>query len=238
MARIRTVKPSFFTSLTITALPLSARLTFIGLWTYADDEGRGVDDPRLVKAEVWPLDDDMTARKIDRDLARLADDGLIIRYQVDGRRFLQITNWGEHQRVNRPTPSKHPVPTIDSTVSAPASITEPAAQPHGAITEPSPPEGKGWEGKGTGTPQPPASGGQSHDGQHSNCRACGTTRRGPKPQPPERPLLPPNHAPEAIADLDHHPVPRIPDDAKATARQGLAEVHAALRRPRPTRESA
>lgn len=91
------------------------------------------------------------------------------------------------------------------------------------------------------TPQPPAERGASdatHDGQHPNCRPCGTNRRGPKPQPPERPLLPPNHAPEVIADLDHHPVPRIPDDAKATARQGLAEVHAALRRPRPTRESA
>lgn len=91
------------------------------------------------------------------------------------------------------------------------------------------------------TPQPPAergATGAAHDGQHPNCRPCGTNRRGPKPQPPERPFLPPNHAPEEIADLDHHPTQKIPDDAKATARQGLAEVHAALRRPRPTRESA
>lgn len=233
MARIRTIKPSFFTSLTITELPLSARLTFIGLWTYADDEGRGVDDPRLVKAEVWPLDDDMTARKIDRDLARLAADGLIIRYQVGGRRFLQITNWGEHQRVNRPTPSKHPAPTLESTMSAPAQITEPTSQPHGTITEPSPPEGKGREGKGRTTPQPPASGGQSHDGQHANCRLCGTTRRGPKPEPPARPLLPPNHAPEAIADLDHHQPPRLDPSVTETGRRAIAAL-----RPRPTRESA
>jgi len=39
MARIRTIKPSFFTSLTIADLGLAERLTFIGLWTHVDDEG-------------------------------------------------------------------------------------------------------------------------------------------------------------------------------------------------------
>jgi hypothetical protein len=110
MARIRTIKPSFFRSLSMAAHPLSTRLTFIGLWTYVDDSGRGVDDARLVKAELWPLDDGMTARKVENELRRLADAGQIIRYEVEGRRYLVVTEWEKHQRINRPTPSVLPPP--------------------------------------------------------------------------------------------------------------------------------
>src|SRR5690606_23682426 len=40
------------------------------------------------------------------------------------------------------------------------------------------------------TPQPPAQRGASdatHDGQHPNCRRCGTNRRGTPPAPPASP---------------------------------------------------
>ena len=58
MARIRSIKPEFFTSEVIASLPLSARLTFIGLWTYVDDNGVGLDNERLILAAVWPLEDE------------------------------------------------------------------------------------------------------------------------------------------------------------------------------------
>jgi hypothetical protein len=107
MARIRTIKPEFFTSLSIADLPLTARLTFIGVWTHVDDEGRCVDDARLIKAAVWPLDD-RTSADVEDDLRRLSESSLIIRYKVGERSFLEVSSWGEHQRINRPTPSKHP----------------------------------------------------------------------------------------------------------------------------------
>lgn len=40
MAKIRSIKPDFFTSEDVSALPLRARLTWIGLWTHCDDHGR------------------------------------------------------------------------------------------------------------------------------------------------------------------------------------------------------
>jgi hypothetical protein len=107
MARIRTIKPEFFTSLSIADLPLTARLTFIGVWTHVDDEGRCVDDARLIKAAVWPLDD-RTSADVEDDLRRLSESSLITRYKVGERSYLEVSNWGEHQRINRPTPSKHP----------------------------------------------------------------------------------------------------------------------------------
>lgn len=110
MARIRTIKPEFFTSITMSELPVVARLTFIGLWTHVDDDGRCVDNPGLIKAAVWPLERSVDA--IDRDLARLADAGLIVRYTDDGgrRRYLAVVAWREHQVINRRRASRLPPP--------------------------------------------------------------------------------------------------------------------------------
>lgn len=109
MARIRTIKPEFFTSLTVADLTPEQRLTFIGLWTHVDDAGRCVDDPRLIKAAVWPLDD-RTAADVEVDLKALSESSLITRYMLNRKRFLAVTGWEEHQRINRPSPSKIPPP--------------------------------------------------------------------------------------------------------------------------------
>ena len=108
MARIRTIKPTLFSSLTVCAWPVPIRWTFIGLFTYMDDEGRGLDEPRLVKAELYPLDDVMTLRRVRQHLDAIAESGPLCRYEVDAHRYLHITSWLEHQRVNRPTKSKVP----------------------------------------------------------------------------------------------------------------------------------
>jgi hypothetical protein len=122
MARIRTIKPDFFGSLTIASLTLHARLTFIGLWTHCDDEGRCVDDPRLIRAAAWPLDDRVAA-DVEEDLRALTEASLIVRYEVDGRRYIAVRTWLEHQRINRPTPSRFPAPKQALTCSDEASVS-------------------------------------------------------------------------------------------------------------------
>lgn len=108
MARIRTLKPSLFSSLTVSAWPIPIRWTFVGLFTYADDQGRGVDEPRLVKAELYPLDDKMTPAKVDEHLSAITESGALCRYEVDTLRYLHLTGFTRHQRINRPTPSRIP----------------------------------------------------------------------------------------------------------------------------------
>lgn len=132
MARIRSIKPSFFTSHVISELSLSARLTFIGLWTHADDEGRAVDDARLIKAAVWPLDDKHTVRKVEADLAELAKANLIDRYEVKDRRYLRICSFAEHQKPNRPQESALPPPEqfTERAVNEQGQTTEPAGTTH------------------------------------------------------------------------------------------------------------
>jgi len=108
MARIRTIKPSMFSSLTVAAWPFEVRWLFAGLFTYLDDYGYGIDEPRLVKAEVFPLDDKITANKVDGFLSRISESGPLCRYEVDGRNYMHVVTWKEHQRVSHPTDSSVP----------------------------------------------------------------------------------------------------------------------------------
>jgi hypothetical protein len=109
MARIRNIKPEFFTSEAVSELPLRARLTWIGLWTHCDNHGRARDNVKLIKAAVWPLDD-VSLKDIEDDLTTLAEHQRIVRYEVDGKRYLVITNWSEHQYGAFKGDPKHPGP--------------------------------------------------------------------------------------------------------------------------------
>jgi hypothetical protein len=156
MARIRTIKPEFFTSLTIADLTPEQRLTFIGLWTHVDDEGRCVDDARLIKAAVWPLDD-RTAADVEDDLRALTESSLIARYTLTRKRYMAVAGWAEHQRINRPTPSKHPAPELGEPT-PPEPVTskdDDSLRAHAQLTEDSPPERNREQGTGKGSPPAP-----------------------------------------------------------------------------------
>jgi hypothetical protein len=120
MARIRAIKPTLYSSLTVCAWPIPIRWTFVGLFTYMDDDGRGLDEARLVKAELYPLDDSMTLRKVRFHIGVIVESGPLCRYDVDGHRYMHITSWREHQRINRPTKSKIPPCPIHDKLSEPS----------------------------------------------------------------------------------------------------------------------
>lgn len=183
MPRIRSIKPDFFTSEDVASLPYRARLTWIGLWTHVDDHGRAKDNPKLIRAAVWPLDD-LTLDDVVDDLDQLVAAGRIVRYASDGSGFLAIVGWHDHQAINRPKDSRFP---------APAPGTHPRVCSHGAITAPSviqhPRVTPGGEGRGreqggdardfvTATTEPPL-----RCSRHVNttddkpCRPCGDARR-------------------------------------------------------------
>lgn len=112
MARIRTIKPEFWKSEAIACLPISARLTFIGLWTYVDDNGVGLDNEKLIVAELFPLEENPleTLANVSRDLQKLSDSGRIVRYTISGKRYLAIRNWAEHQKIDKPGKPRYPEP--------------------------------------------------------------------------------------------------------------------------------
>lgn len=107
MARIRTIKPSFFKNEELADLPMTARMLFIGLWTLADREGRLEDRHKRIKVEIFPYD----TVDIDSLLSRLQSAGFIMRYGVGEMKVIQIINFSKHQRVSgteATTPSELP----------------------------------------------------------------------------------------------------------------------------------
>lgn len=110
MARTRTLRPSFWKSFTLGSISREARLTFVGLWTEADDEGRAIDAPKALAGALFPHDEDVTGDDITRWLDELESVGAILRYEAKGGRYLHILGWDEHQKPPHATPSGLPAP--------------------------------------------------------------------------------------------------------------------------------
>lgn len=114
MARIRSVKPELRTSRTVAQWPREVRYFFVLLWGYLDDKGRGIDAPKLIAGDCFPWDDDVSPQVVDNwlDLMTVGKYdgkyGPVCRYEVDGQQYIHCVNWPEHQKPNRPTPSRLP----------------------------------------------------------------------------------------------------------------------------------
>ncbi|WP_233869566.1 hypothetical protein [Paraburkholderia adhaesiva] len=107
MARARNIKPGTMENEALAALPPLHRLLWIYLWMLADREGRLEDRPARIKARALPYDEaDVTAL-----LRDLHNTGFIVRYAVDGRRFIQVVNFSKHQKPHGNEPeSRIPPP--------------------------------------------------------------------------------------------------------------------------------
>ena len=153
MARARFVKPALRTSRVVAAWPIPARYAWVLLWGYLDDKGRGIDDVRLIVADLFPLDRDVTEKKMETWL-RLYTTPLnpereapLCRYTVAGDSYLHATNWSEHQHPNRPTPSViPPCPTHER-------LTESLTEPSPTDSHPRVERLKGREVEGVSAPR-------------------------------------------------------------------------------------
>lgn len=164
MARIRTVKPEFWTAEQVMELSPMARLLFIGMWNFCDDRGVHPVAYKTLKAEVFPADD-LLSSDVERLVGELIAQGLLSEFEAEGRRWWFVTGW-HHQVINRPSKSRYPEPPRnaplpsaagqgdddaderdDSRTSSPAD-DEASVTDQGGLTEDSWTEGKGGEGKG------------------------------------------------------------------------------------------
>jgi len=127
MARIRTIKPEFWTSEQLAECSPTARLLFVGIWTFADDGGVHPDSAKRLKMEIFPADD-FTAAEVEAFLQELVATGLVKRFESEGQSYLWVTGW-HHQKIDRPT-YRHPQPSLaDDSTSARRVVGEAAASP-------------------------------------------------------------------------------------------------------------
>lgn len=131
MARIRTIKPEFWSHPILSKQPDSVRLCAIALLNLADDEGYFFASPQLVRGFVWPLDEDSTSAR--RALATLCEIGWIkvVEHKTHGP-VGRVVNFTTHQRVDRANPSKIKTYFIDEdSTSARRTIDERSTQEQG-----------------------------------------------------------------------------------------------------------
>lgn len=143
MARIRTIKPEFWTSEQIMECSAMARLLFIGLWNFCDDAGNHPLSPKTIKALVFP-GDDITAQAVDGLLGELVANRLVTIYEAASKQYLHVNGW-HHQKIDRPT-VKHP------------EFVEASTSRDRDVGDDSPSDGRplnpGREGKGSNTHSP------------------------------------------------------------------------------------
>ena len=98
MARIRTIKPDFWTDSKIVALSIPARLLFIGMWNFADDYGCIDDDPMQLRLRIFPADP-VDIEPLTDEIVKL---GLVrpMVNDVTDETFYLITNWRRHQKIS------------------------------------------------------------------------------------------------------------------------------------------
>lgn len=147
MARIRTIKPELPQSASLGRVSREARLCFILLFTLADDAGRLRGEPRMLASLLYPYDDD-AKDCIDVWLDELHAEQCIARYTHEGQRYLCLTKWASHQRIDHAAKSKLPGPDDPSSVAHVREESRGVASPiseHASGAETFSQEGKGSE---------------------------------------------------------------------------------------------
>ncbi|HOI95592.1 MAG TPA: conserved phage C-terminal domain-containing protein [Syntrophobacter fumaroxidans] len=112
--RARNLKPGFFKNEVLADIRRPwGRLLFAGLSLLADREGRLEDRPRRIQAEIFPYDPDCPDVDETLSLLESSPERFIIRYEVNGRRYIQITNFKVHNFPHH-TEKASVIPPVES----------------------------------------------------------------------------------------------------------------------------
>jgi hypothetical protein len=105
LARIRTIKPEYWTDERVGECSVSARLLFIATWNFADDEGGLERSAKQLKAQAFPYDQ----IECEPFIQELLQVGLLVEYEVDGKKYLHIKGFGTHQKIEKKARPRFPV---------------------------------------------------------------------------------------------------------------------------------
>ena len=107
--RSRNIKPGFFDNEVLAEGGPCVQILFSGLWCLADREGRLEDRPVRIKVKIFPYYEPFIGLTvgpplsnggptvIERLIQILSEREFIKRYEVEGKRYIQILNFPKHQ---------------------------------------------------------------------------------------------------------------------------------------------
>lgn len=110
MARIRTFKPEFFRSPDTAKASPRARLLYMAMWSWADDEGVGETNIYGLLGFAFPDSDNLTAEDLQSLLKEIRGSYGVLFYECRGRFYYAIPSWDSHQKTERRAKARFPKP--------------------------------------------------------------------------------------------------------------------------------
>ncbi|RVW03024.1 hypothetical protein [Rhodococcus xishaensis] len=107
--RIRSIKPEFWSSPNLPEDPW-ARLLYMAMWNWADDNGVGTANARELLGFAFPNDEHIMLADVRRMLVEIHRVFGVKFYTVAGRPYYAIPSWEKHQKFDRRSKGKHPGP--------------------------------------------------------------------------------------------------------------------------------
>jgi len=142
MAEGRMLKKKVSTSKKLMELKTdSARLLWTWLLPHLDVEGKFSADPDIVKGSVVPRLKHFTSAKVEEYLLDMAENGLIVIYEVNGDRYLKFNNFAENQTLRTDREAKSSIPDPVDNVITPevppdSSVVTPGVPTDNAVVTP------------------------------------------------------------------------------------------------------
>jgi DnaD/phage-associated family protein len=103
------IDPNIWESEDVAKLNFMGRLLLIGMFSNADDYGKGRANPTYLRSTVFKYDD-IPINEIESAITTISRYINIIFYEIDGSKYYMFTNWDKWQNVQKPQESKIPDP--------------------------------------------------------------------------------------------------------------------------------
>lgn len=103
------IDPNIWTSEDVSKLDMIERLLLIGMFSNADDFGKGRANPIYLRSTIFPYDD-IPVEVIQKGLDKISKMINIVFYEVDGSKYYKFTHWDTWQTVQKPQESRIPDP--------------------------------------------------------------------------------------------------------------------------------
>jgi hypothetical protein len=110
------IDPNIWQSEDFSRLSTLGKLVFIGLFSLADDEGKGRCNPVYLKSTLFPYEEGIRSADIDKTLSEISSNMSVILYSCDGSSYYSLYNWNTWQKIDKPSASK--IPDYDKNVMA------------------------------------------------------------------------------------------------------------------------
>lgn len=106
MARKRMIDPNIWQSEDFGKLSNLAKIVFIGLFSLADDEGRGKANPMLLKSMLFPYNEKLRSADVEVALSEISRNMSTIFYSYNETWYYSLLSWNVFQKIDKPSESQ------------------------------------------------------------------------------------------------------------------------------------